>query len=306
LAQAGLNISRNPLPVSLDLHCYFCMACVDVTMPRISHLGLLATKVVETIPERGVAPLGRAWRTPDPSPSRVAAELPSCKPRSWWEMEDSISVSDEERNGGLTSSSPLHASSCGLGPAHLNLRESRARCSNASAESNSETACLFSSRTPSPSPSPSPCSANEVLPGSKPARSKGRSSISTVYTESEASSGFSPRGSFSFSSSADIRICPFNTVSLPFVNPGGMCSGQAVPPPPPAPPMVRELLGLPDDCPSVGSLNHPHSCADFCKYAKKAKGCKDGEACVRCHICTKRKPRPRPYQVEAPDVAETP
>mmetsp|Transcript_64079 Transcript_64079/g.152821 ORF Transcript_64079/g.152821 Transcript_64079/m.152821 type:complete len:303 (+) Transcript_64079:173-1081(+) len=36
---------------------------------------------------------------------------------------------------------------------------------------------------------------------------------------------------------------------------------------------------------SVGSVGHPHECALPCKYNSKARGCKDGANCVRCHIC---------------------
>lgn len=45
-------------------------------------------------------------------------------------------------------------------------------------------------------------------------------------------------------------------------------------------------MDLPDDIPSIGSLNHPHSCGQPCKYIKKARGCKDGINCFHCHICT--------------------
>lgn len=38
-------------------------------------------------------------------------------------------------------------------------------------------------------------------------------------------------------------------------------------------------------CPSVGSLGHPHSCNLPCKFHRKANGCKDGQYCVRCHLC---------------------
>lgn len=40
------------------------------------------------------------------------------------------------------------------------------------------------------------------------------------------------------------------------------------------------------DLPSAGSLGHPHSCNKACKYQSKVKrGCKDGAACTRCHLC---------------------
>jgi len=49
---------------------------------------------------------------------------------------------------------------------------------------------------------------------------------------------------------------------------------------------------LPGGVPSIGSMNHPHGCADFCKYALKARGCKDGAACDHCHICIKPNRQP--------------
>jgi len=41
---------------------------------------------------------------------------------------------------------------------------------------------------------------------------------------------------------------------------------------------------------SVGSWGHPTSCKLPCKYAKKARGCKDGASCDHCHLCVWRKP----------------
>mmetsp|Transcript_30636 Transcript_30636/g.77440 ORF Transcript_30636/g.77440 Transcript_30636/m.77440 type:complete len:393 (+) Transcript_30636:76-1254(+) len=55
-----------------------------------------------------------------------------------------------------------------------------------------------------------------------------------------------------------------------------------------------EDLGCPDPTaaaldigtyPSRGSVGHPHTCALACKYARKSRGCKDGAACARCHLC---------------------
>lgn len=38
--------------------------------------------------------------------------------------------------------------------------------------------------------------------------------------------------------------------------------------------------------PSIGSQGHPHTCAGLgCKYHNKARGCKDGHLCTRCHFC---------------------
>jgi hypothetical protein len=36
---------------------------------------------------------------------------------------------------------------------------------------------------------------------------------------------------------------------------------------------------------SRGSVGHPYSCAEACKYAKKKRGCKDGSSCDHCHLC---------------------
>eukprot|EP00930_Biecheleria_cincta_P030226 TRINITY_DN20941_c0_g1_i1.p1 TRINITY_DN20941_c0_g1~~TRINITY_DN20941_c0_g1_i1.p1 ORF type:complete len:190 (-),score=25.71 TRINITY_DN20941_c0_g1_i1:214-783(-) len=44
--------------------------------------------------------------------------------------------------------------------------------------------------------------------------------------------------------------------------------------------------------PSIGSNGHPYNCQDACKYASRPRGCKDGEACSRCHVC-KWKKRPK-------------
>lgn len=39
------------------------------------------------------------------------------------------------------------------------------------------------------------------------------------------------------------------------------------------------------DCPSEGSIGHPLACQWACKYASKARGCKVGPSCNRCHLC---------------------
>eukprot|EP00931_Biecheleriopsis_adriatica_P044818 TRINITY_DN25678_c0_g1_i1.p1 TRINITY_DN25678_c0_g1~~TRINITY_DN25678_c0_g1_i1.p1 ORF type:complete len:276 (-),score=41.89 TRINITY_DN25678_c0_g1_i1:44-871(-) len=41
---------------------------------------------------------------------------------------------------------------------------------------------------------------------------------------------------------------------------------------------------------SVGSIGHPYSCGQACKYISKSRGCKDGRFCVRCHLCKWRAP----------------
>mmetsp|Transcript_126423 Transcript_126423/g.319269 ORF Transcript_126423/g.319269 Transcript_126423/m.319269 type:complete len:270 (-) Transcript_126423:101-910(-) len=70
------------------------------------------------------------------------------------------------------------------------------------------------------------------------------------------------------------------------------------PPPPPMPPLAMPLHGgqshtqcapsepqMPIEVVSKGSVGHPFSCAEACKYARKPRGCKDGADCNRCHQC---------------------
>lgn len=45
---------------------------------------------------------------------------------------------------------------------------------------------------------------------------------------------------------------------------------------------------------SAGSVGHPYSCAEPCKYVRKRnRGCKDGAACARCHLCEWKKTKGR-------------
>jgi hypothetical protein len=44
------------------------------------------------------------------------------------------------------------------------------------------------------------------------------------------------------------------------------------------------ITANPDSIGSVGSAGHPYSCGGACKYNSR-KGCKEGAACTRCHLC---------------------
>jgi hypothetical protein len=48
-----------------------------------------------------------------------------------------------------------------------------------------------------------------------------------------------------------------------------------------------------ENAPSKGSIGHPHHCSEACKYNKKARGCKDGADCDRCHLCVYNQNKPR-------------
>eukprot|EP00405_Crypthecodinium_cohnii_P010159 CAMPEP_0206426278 /NCGR_PEP_ID=MMETSP0324_2-20121206/4280_1 /ASSEMBLY_ACC=CAM_ASM_000836 /TAXON_ID=2866 /ORGANISM="Crypthecodinium cohnii, Strain Seligo" /LENGTH=264 /DNA_ID=CAMNT_0053891197 /DNA_START=163 /DNA_END=957 /DNA_ORIENTATION=- len=238
--------------------------------------------------ERALPCLARGWRTPDPSPTRAAADLPPCKPRSWFTVTEEA---DDQPPAHVDSNNDDNDADTVVGkflieevPQHRG--RSQVRRSDLLSESCGSYTTFIASRTPSPAPYSFASQDDRMAMGVL--FSKGSISASTKYAESECSSGFSPRGSFSL---ADERTPAFKAPTPPAVKPVAAWHGPAVPPPPPVPPVLREVLGMPDDCPSVGSMNHPHGCADFCKYAKKAKGCKDGDACVRCHICTCKKPK---------------
>jgi len=57
---------------------------------------------------------------------------------------------------------------------------------------------------------------------------------------------------------------------------------------PVSPGLLEMSVDVPDP-PTVGSWGHPVSCAVACKYAYKARGCKDGANCTRCHLCPWRR-----------------
>lgn len=67
-----------------------------------------------------------------------------------------------------------------------------------------------------------------------------------------------------------------STSSLPVAPPVQVASvpgPAAVITPPPTPP------------PSKGSVGHPHSCGEACKYIKRKTGCSQGADCPQCHLC---------------------
>jgi hypothetical protein len=62
--------------------------------------------------------------------------------------------------------------------------------------------------------------------------------------------------------------------------------------------------------PSTGSMGHPFSCGESCKYFRRKGGCRDGINCQKCHLCywsrdsTQRKPIVQdstPLRIAIPD-----
>lgn len=47
---------------------------------------------------------------------------------------------------------------------------------------------------------------------------------------------------------------------------------------------------------SIGSVGHPVTCSEACKYVGKARGCKEGASCDRCHLCKWNRYAPRKSQ----------
>mmetsp|Transcript_78953 Transcript_78953/g.205240 ORF Transcript_78953/g.205240 Transcript_78953/m.205240 type:complete len:255 (-) Transcript_78953:423-1187(-) len=250
-----------------------------------------STRLVFRAAERAVPALQRGWRTPDPSPTRGAADLPGCT----WNlccMEDA----DE--------------------PATPKLVGGRRR---------EEVCPRVASRTPSP----------------EPVHVAESTSVRKLPSGQWADWSFDLKEDM-LSGAAQSEDSEPEPASSPVVSPASCNDASQSPtPPPPPPPMFvlmpymastdcravppapgiwtcggsgceeetpseaqADVVGLPDGCPSKGSVGHPFTCAEFCKYAKKARGCKDGAACDHCHLCTKKREsvipvsRPRPRRVQ--------
>jgi len=276
----------------------------------------MAARLVFLDSERGLPVLRRGWRTPDPSPTRNAGDLPRCGPK----MFDIEMVVDGDDGHGLTPRSRGHG------------RPDRP---------GRPSAAHGASRTPSPPPAQA--DVRWTVPGVSPIAS----SPSTREPSPSGASWSSPESGAVHSGPDEAQAYmsyepAFDLSALDAGNPGSPIAAGAdqsqtmwmlcatMMPMTPAPGYWggseltcqpcdtafgdyiangQEEVGaqdesLPKGCttvvdaplcmPSLGSIGHPHMCADFCKYAKKAKGCKDGALCNRCHICTKKKAEPAP------------
>jgi len=54
-------------------------------------------------------------------------------------------------------------------------------------------------------------------------------------------------------------------------------------------PSSPEVLGTADEQTSVGTMGHPVSCGNACKYMRRRGGCRDGADCPNCHLCMWRR-----------------
>jgi len=225
-------------------------------------------------PQRGLPTLPRRWRTPDPSPTRNA--MPAAKPTQLVAM---AAVSDE-------TSTPREQ--------HVDYDSSSwARVRTPSPEG--AYPMWGSDSVPAPVCFPLMLS-QQVL---SPDRS-GQEMSHDVAASMCSTRCFSPAARAAVT--APPLAASFNGPNIPAAHPSA--AATKVSPAPPMPPTTTEA----DSGSSVGTNGHPHSCGQPCKYFWKANGCKDGEACTRCHICKWTRPKKKTATVvtlgsSAPEVA---
>eukprot|EP00439_Symbiodinium_sp_Y106_P069759 s278_g12.t1 len=124
------------------------------------------------------------------------------------------------------------------------------------------------------------------------------------YAQVEEPPMFAPM----FESGAGIRVIqlPPGLVELQ-VPPA---QGDAGLPPPPAPHAESKApaatpTGSSGHIVSIGSVGHPFTCAEACKYVKRKGGCRDGSQCTKCHECGEKE-EPKPVEsVETVPAQET-
>lgn len=217
------------------------------------------SQVVFSVPERGLPALRRGWRTPDPSPSREAAKLPGCGPPS-----------------------PL------------------LRCEQEQGVESAEAIVDIDEKLDMVPPAVDSEEEFDMVP--PPPQPFGPSSVAKVGfaglgAEQAAMVYFTADGGAYHPTPHGALLTPVGFVGH------DLCQASLVPySMMPVGAECREDCGAPEVCcnpPSVGSIGHPYTCAEFCKYAKKARGCKDGADCNRCHLCTaKRQPEtPNPAKL---------
>mmetsp|Transcript_36600 Transcript_36600/g.105456 ORF Transcript_36600/g.105456 Transcript_36600/m.105456 type:complete len:257 (+) Transcript_36600:39-809(+) len=234
-----------------------------------------APRLVLTGDCRQVPSLRRGWRTPDPSPSPEAALLPRCGPASYGVEMESRAQGDARRRGRFLT------------------------------KETSGTATTSSGRTPSRTPSPERWREEKAMSESKMSEKSG-------FAQSPVTSNATTDDQVS------MAMCSWG--QLPIFGDAAFSDYSVLPPPsPPATPsplsmatsnqgqdyvdmqesqlhMMYYYCASPmatmqdvDPTLSYGSVGHPYTCADFCKYARKGRGCKDGANCDHCHLCRGKK-----------------
>eukprot|EP00928_Gymnodinium_smaydae_P080426 TRINITY_DN6411_c0_g3_i1.p1 TRINITY_DN6411_c0_g3~~TRINITY_DN6411_c0_g3_i1.p1 ORF type:complete len:320 (-),score=47.43 TRINITY_DN6411_c0_g3_i1:184-1143(-) len=206
---------------------------------------------------RKVPSLLRAWRTPDPSPTRDGEDLPRCcAPTLRIVRRDSVAEDSDSAERGRT----------------------------LSRQSDSLLSAPCTARTPSPCPYEAPFPYAHEYPEVSTPREH-------VFPVPPPPPPPAPGNWLGKDQCMGVPSpAPQAMVAQPFF---------CIPYWPPVPCVVDEGAPSCDDASvplaeeakaiSVGSRGHPTECADPCKYFSKGRGCKDGAACNRCHVCPWRR-----------------
>jgi len=67
-----------------------------------------------------------------------------------------------------------------------------------------------------------------------------------------------------------------------------------------------EGLCLVADYASVGTVGHPETCQEPCKYVRRKGGCRDGANCPNCHACQWRRDKPADAADDKEQVSANP
>mmetsp|Transcript_61066 Transcript_61066/g.120228 ORF Transcript_61066/g.120228 Transcript_61066/m.120228 type:complete len:237 (+) Transcript_61066:57-767(+) len=224
----------------------------------------MSSRLVLCETDRGVPQLSRGWRTPDPSPTRDAAGLPRCGPANY-------GIQAEEPDE-TPSQSPRGRPKIGASPSNTSTTAPSTRAA---------------SRTPSPWKSCGGPSMTDKALGDTPTSGLWCWGAGPVGAEQGAST---PRGAVMYGAEAH---APMNSAPPPALSgPPPLAFRLTAPMAPMVPPPPTPNAKGGEVCISYGSIGHPYTCADFCKYAKKDRGCKDGAACDHCHLCSGKKVKP--------------
>lgn len=272
--ESEAHAARHALPIQQGMHDE--MPSKQKSFPGVARL------VFGQMP-RGVPVLHRGWRTPDPSPTRSAAGLPGCGVKLMLMVTgpcreaEKRAISPGERGHKIrfsrTPSPPTAADLSDLPSGqctpdfHAWRAASLAQHGDGFQEDGSD------SLTASPAaPWKSGGTANVVDgaagDGLQDALQQQAPEAGEGAAQGAPAMGLQPAALGGFFA----WIVPMAQVPVP-------------------PPVAYPFAGEgPQPCPpSRGSVGHPHCCAEFCKFAKKPRGCKDGAECDHCHLCTQRR-----------------
>eukprot|EP00443_Scrippsiella_acuminata_P004367 CAMPEP_0115190454 /NCGR_PEP_ID=MMETSP0270-20121206/12033_1 /TAXON_ID=71861 /ORGANISM="Scrippsiella trochoidea, Strain CCMP3099" /LENGTH=285 /DNA_ID=CAMNT_0002603665 /DNA_START=53 /DNA_END=910 /DNA_ORIENTATION=- len=257
-----------------------------------------AVQVVYYQPTRGPPELHRGWRTPDPSPTRGVSEgLPGCKSMQFF-LEAHMHHKDSKASTGVDAWLESSAAGRTSSPAHRGRANTWGDgCGGSSGGDRGlqvQDKLHELSRTPSPGSALSKCT-DKALP-------------TAAWCDERQDDVRTPRGLALAAAGHPHLVLPA-AAQRQFVAPARAEDFSAFPaaapaPPPPRPPgrFVRPIktatvqkaseLGAPSTkvpLVSLGSVGHPKTCAEACKFVLKGRGCKDGAACSRCHQCEWRR-----------------